>query len=268
MNAQEMIDIIEHTYTTFDLKYEMLLAHFFNMSGIGFYPITIRKNSPIYRARYSDKLTSYTALQEISYPEKKSVVDFSRLNRPSQNLFYGSESEVVCLKEMLPYWFEKYHIGDRILVTIVECRTNKDLTLIIIPDADSTSDLNRNVFAKMQHEEKLFWEYISKKFTTTTKEDKFIYEFTSAYSNALRINTTMQGLKCDGFIYSSSQSREKLNIALIPKVIDNELITFGQLVEIKFQMIGYTETGLPSYKEIDERKNGFIERSSSKIKWL
>jgi hypothetical protein len=84
MTAQEIIDIIEKTYKSSDLVYEMMLAHFVNLSGFGFQTVTAKQGSPIIRARYSDKIESFIDLSDISYPPKCYVKNFSRFNRPLQ----------------------------------------------------------------------------------------------------------------------------------------------------------------------------------------
>jgi hypothetical protein len=268
MTAQEIIGHIETIYKNSELTYEMMFVHFANLSGVGFQLVTIKRGSPILRARYSKNLKSFQSFTEISYPKIEHVRDFSRLNRPRQNIFYASETEKACLTEMLPFWFDEFKTGDIISVTLSKWILQNDLKLLIIPDANNTNEFNKTVRQKLEPQEIEFWNYISKKFKTSTKQDKKIYEFTSAYSNALWLTTLSQKINASGFIYSSVQSPDSVNIAISTKIIDRKELIPTEVVETKFQRKGTTNNGLPSYQEIGERKNGFVSFGDGKINWI
>lgn len=268
MTTQEYLQNLEKIFFKPDLVYEMLFANFINLSGFNFQTVAIKQGSPIYRARYTDKNDSFQKLSDISYPPKEFVTTFSRLNRPNQNLFYASESEISCLKEMLPFWFTEFNVGDKIQVTLGKWIIRKDIKLILIPDTENINDLNRNIVNQLQASEMEFWDYFSSKFKTSTKENRNIYEFTSAFGNALWLNSNLQKLNVNGFIYSSVQSPENLNLALSTDTIDSEYLIPLELVEIYFQKIGVDSKGIPLYKEIGERKRGLIDFDKEKISWI
>ena len=271
MTALEILNAIDKTYKTAknsDLIYELMLANFVNISGFVFQTGVIKQGSPLIRARFSSDMTSFLKLSDVSYPQKFHVTDFSRLNRPRQNLFYASESEKACIAEMLPFWLDKFKTGDRIKVTLGKWILRKDLMLLFIPDTKNVNKLSKITISQLRPEEKLFWDYFSEKLKTSTKEDKNIYEFTSAFANALWLNSKLQNIEVSGFLYSSVQSSKDLNIALTPETIENEFIVPSEFVEIVFLRNGITATGLPTYKEIGERKRGIINIDKSEIEWI
>jgi hypothetical protein len=268
MVVQEIIDIIETTYNSSDLIYEIMLAHFSSLSGIGFHTIPMKKGSVIFRARYSDKIVSFIELSNISYPKKHFVNNFSRLNRPHQNIFYASETERGCLSEMLPFWLDEFKTGDKIMVTLGKWEVTNDLKLLIIPDTTNSSELNKRTISQLNSEEIQFWDYISRKYKITTKEDKNIYEFTSAFANALWLTSKRQNINNHGFIYSSVQSKLDLNIALNVDLVDTERLIPLNFTERVFQKTGYNKFGLPTYIEINSRKMGVLNSDKSHIDWI
>lgn len=268
MTAQEIINNIETSYLKSDMIYEMMFAHFMNLSGFGFHTIILKQGSPVIRARYTNRLTSFSDLNEVSYPKSEYVIKFSRLNRPNQSLFYASETEKACLTEMLPFWIDDFKKGDIITVTLGKWIVRNDLKLIIIPDTKNINVLNQKILSQLQAPEIEFWDYISGKFKTSTKQDKWIYEFTSAFGNALWLNTKTRNIKSDGFLYSSVQSPENLNIALCTQNIDSGDLIPVEFVETHFQRGDLTDLGLPSYKEIGERKHGLINLNKVLIDWI
>ncbi len=239
--------------------YEMMFAHFMTLSGLNILTVPLKRGSTIIRARYTNRLTSFSKLSEVSYPKKELITKFSRLNRPSQGWFYASENEQTCLTEMLPYWMDDSKKGDVISVTLGKWEIINDLELIIIPDTNNINELNQSVLNQISALEIEFWDYISSKFKTSTKHDGNIYEFTSAFGNALWLNTKNQNNKADGFIYSSVQSPKNLNIALCTQNVDSGDLIPVEFIETQFLREDLTDFGLPTYTEIGERKRGLID---------
>jgi hypothetical protein len=268
MTTLKIIQGIEEAYKTSDLVYEMMVGHFFNLSGFAFHAVTIKQGSPLVRARYTNQMKSLHTLDEISYPKREYVTKFSRLNRPGQNLFYASESEKTCLAEMLPFWFDEFELGEIKLVTLGKWTVRNDLKLLVIPDTQNSNELSKKVISLLQKPEIEFWNYISGKFRTTTKEDPNIYELTSAFGNALWLNALIQNTMANGFIYSSVQSPKSMNVALNTQTIDAGYLTPSEFVEIQIQKTGYTRTGLPHYKMIGDKRQGFIDMEKQKISWI
>ncbi|MBN2616618.1 MAG: RES domain-containing protein, partial [Bacteroidales bacterium] len=267
MKPQEVINNIESAYKKADMIYEMMFAHFIQLSGFHFRTIKIKQGSLIYRARYSVGNNSFAKLSDVSYPQKEFVQNFSRLNRPYQNLFYASETEKTCLSEMIPYWIDKFNKGDIFSITLGEWIVRNELKLIIIPDASNINERNINVLGQLDKPEIEFWNYFSNKFKTSTKQDKDIYEFTSAFGNALWLNSKIQKIDSAGFMYSSVQSPKNLNIALCTSSIDNGDLVPVEFVEMHVQRGDLNKKGLPTYKEIGDRKRGLIDLNKALIDW-
>lgn len=270
MSIPEIINTLEKTYQTPSsfMIYEKMFAKFLRLSDFKFRTIPIKQGSPIFRARYSMDNKPFKKLSDISYPPKEAVNSFSRLNRPLQNLFYASETAESCLSEMLPLWFKDFKKGDVISVTIGKWIVRNDLKLLIIPDTNNTNKKNEKILNRLEKEEKEIWDYFSKKFKTTTKQDKNIYEFTSALGNALWLNSKSQNLDISGFLFSSVQSPENVNIALEPKMIDKGNLVPSEFVETYFQREKTNNNDLPSYREIGERKSGHIDMEKEIITWI
>lgn len=268
MTVKETICLIENIYKNSDLIYESLFARFVNLTGFSFQSITLKKGSSVFRARYHCNDVSSDMIKDFSYPPKPCVKDFSRLNRPYQNLFYASESYQACIAEMTPYWFDEFETGDVIKVVIGKWVIRKDIKLIVIPDFQNSSELTKKVLNQFQKGEVEFWEYITSKFKESRKKDKNIYEFTSSLANALWLNTKLQKINCDGFINTSVQSDSNMNIALSPEVIDLDNIQPAEFNEITFKRTGYNETGLPTYCSIGNIRHGIVKVDDSIIEWI
>ncbi len=268
MTANEIINTLENSYINSSLIYEKMFAHFVNLTGFGFQIITVKQGSPIYRARYTNTVEPFRHLSEMSYPQKSHVKFFSRLNRPCQNMFYASESESACLTEMLPFWFTEFDTNDKITVTLGKWIVREDIRLLIIPDTKNKNEKNKKILSQLHPSEIEFWDYISNKFKTSTKDDENIYEFTAAFGNALWLNADMQDARVNGFIYSSVQSKENLNLALSVETIDNDFLVPSEFLKLNILRTGYNKVGLPTYKEIDERTRGLIDLNIGQIDWI
>jgi len=268
MTARQIIDAFDEAYKSSEMIYEMMISNFINLSGIGFQTVPLKQDSTVFRARYRDNFEPIIDFADISYPPISAVKNFSRLNRPCQSLFYASESEIACILEMLPFWFDEFRTNDLINVTLSKWIVRYDLIVLIIPDTNNTNNFNKKVKENLDPEEIVFWDYISNKFTTTTKNDKNIYEFTAAFANALWLNAKRQNLNINGFIYGSVQSKQNVNIALSKDTIDSDKLTPVDFIELTFKRIGIDESGLPTYKEIGSRKKGIPIFDKKKIEWL
>lgn len=75
-------------------------------------------------------------------------------------------------------------------------------------------------------------------------------------------------MNADGFIYSSVQSENNINIALNPQMVDSEKIVLTELMEKRFKRIGLNEKGLPIYRQIGKTKKGRINSLNKKINWI
>lgn len=262
----DYIDLIENSYKSATLPYETMLEFFFNLDGLPIHFVPMKKGSSLIRARYKSANENFSNPEEFSYPPEECVQGFSRVNRPRQSLFYAAETEHGCLTEMMRFWGEEFNIGDRIKVAMGRWRLTKDIKLIIIPDPKNESDLNQIVLKRLSSDALKFWSYMSKKFKTTGKEEKRIYELTSAFSNSIYLNLKRNDNSISGFIYSSVQSPNTLNIALEKELIDSNSLVLEQFAEMQCARIGNNNRKLPYYSEvIGSRKQGVL--TNGKIIW-
>jgi hypothetical protein len=264
---EEKINEIENAYHNSNLVYESLLSHFMSMK-IPFLTVPMKKGSIITRARYTKGNNSFTKLREVSYPKSSIVTQFSRLNRPLQSLFYGSENTDACLSEMMPFWFNEIEVDDIITITIGSWLLDSDLCVFIIPDVENLNQLNQKIIRSLNVDELKFWNYTSKKFKISTKDEGSIYEFTAALGNALLLISSSNNLNVDGFLYSSVQSPKNLNVALKTKIADSQILVPKQFQELQVKKIGYDKNRLPLYMEIGERKKGKPDSNNENIIWL
>lgn len=266
MDIEKLIASIEKTYTSSSLIYESMLEHFLNLDGLPFYYVPLKRGSYLIRARYKNANLHFEKPEEFSYPPSEYVCNFSRLNRPRQSLFYASETENSCFAEMIRFWGEEFNLGDKIRVGLGKWRLKEDIKVIIVPDPDNKSELNINTVNRLKPLELEFWRYISEKFKTTGLDDKNIYEFTSAFSNALYLNGKKQDKSVGGFIYSSVQSPENLNLALNKELVDSDILNLEQIAEMQCTRLDNDNRKLPFYTEIiGLRRNAII--ANDKIIW-
>ena len=59
-----------------------------------------------------------------------------------------------------------------------------------------------------------------------------------------------------------------MNVALNTQTIDAGYLTPSKFVEIQVQKTGYTRKGLPHYKMIGDKRQGFIDMEKQKINWI
>ncbi len=257
----DILKYLEDVYTTSTMKYEIMFAEFALLNGFEFHIVKFDIGTKIARCRFNSDNNSYKNVTQISYPPNTYINDFSRANRPNQKLFYASDSEIACLAEMIPLWNRVLSGQEKYKVTSSLWKTTDMLNMIVIPNRNSTSDYNKIIIKKMKEIEQDFWEYITNKFKTTTLDDEYIYEFTSAFSNALRINAHNQGFKVDGIIYSNVLLDEYINIALLPEIIDSQKLIPFEIVELEFIKNNQGNNVSPNYTDTGIRRRGIINNN-------
>lgn len=267
INQQSVYKYLENKYKSRYLTYETMLVEFLGLSGFRFYFNKMHKGSVIARCRYNTDNKSFKKISDISYPSNEILNGFSRLNRPNQKLLYCCESEYGCLAEMIPIWSKKLKSNGEYIVTSSLWKTNRDLTLIIFPDFENSSPYNNVPKGDMDINENIFWEYISKKFKTNKSFDSNIYNFTSAFSNALWINANHQNIHIDGFVYSNVLLDNYVNIAIDPRVVDSNDIVPTEVVELSFDRRIFEGELKPNYADSGKRKRGSANLEKQIIVW-
>lgn len=89
------------------LKSEMAYDDLYNLFTQGFnMPIIfvpLKKESFCYRSRNNHNEEDYESFSDLSYPDKKFILKYSRANKPRQQVFYCSDNFKTTLSELLPY---------------------------------------------------------------------------------------------------------------------------------------------------------------------
>ncbi|MFK5856843.1 MAG: RES family NAD+ phosphorylase [Bacteroidota bacterium] len=267
MTPHQIIEQLQKAYDQKELSYENMIVQFANIENIPFRSVFLKKGSSIIRARCNRKPNSYTKLSHINNPPGSLVSNFSRLNRPLQSLFYGSDSVETCLSEMLNYWINDFEINDRIFVTIGKWVLLEDIKLLLIPDTNNLNELNLTRLGEIGIDEMVFWDFISNKYKVSIKDDQDIYEFTSSFSNVLWLNALKQNIPVKGFVYTSVMSNTGINIALNPLSISNNGLILQDVQELTFVKNNSNNNGLPVYNEILKRKSGILNGLGKNITW-
>ncbi len=82
------------------------------------------------------------------------------------------------------------------------------------------------------------------------------------------LNAKPQDEKLQGFIYSSVQSKQNVNVALTTNVIDSEILIPLNSLEVTFKRDGVDKNNMPAYKQIGNWKRGSINFDKHQIEWI
>lgn len=260
--------VIDEFFKNFENPYDRFLEYFLEIQ----FPIlesTLAVGKSVYRARHSDPKIKFSQYSDFLYPP--STTSFSRIGKPGDILFYASDNYEACLAEMVPYWFSEYELGSKIRVTFGVWQIRRPIRVLIIPDFEFKNDLAKAMRDRMAYsqEDFEFWKIISPYFFETTAVSPKIYQMTSAFIQSIFLRNSIENDLVDGIVYPSIQHREKSNLALFPKVIDEGGMIFQYPIDAIFQKsLEINTKGLPSYVGPFESSKGIHELSTNKIIWV
>jgi hypothetical protein len=189
--------------------------------------ITLKAGSTLCRSRDNEGTHDFWTFDDLTYPPAHLLTNYSRANKPFQQIFYGSDNFATTLAELLPYWGQKHKTNDVFYVTTSHWELLSDVSVGIIPDEanERLMQLLRSARtpvitpANMEH-----WKSVNNYFRAQGVTDTTIYKFTSAYCNALVHNALKVGFHIDGILYTSTQDTSGWNLALSPVVADKCLV--------------------------------------------
>lgn len=216
-------EVIDEIYKTSTNKYNDLYNFFFNSCKFEVLSTRLQLGFEIFRVRDYKKMSEIKTTKDVQHPPKAPTV-FSRIGKPNDNWFYISDDYNTAITEMFPSWHSKLSNGQIIKIIISKWQIKKSINVIIIPDFDNINKVSKMLNLSSHYDDKEFWLYICKKFKTTTLEDKYIYEFTSAFANSLIDRANLNGKKIKGIFYPSVQYPLNSNIALLPSIVDSKKI--------------------------------------------
>lgn len=262
-NIQEIELIYQSSYD----KYEELYNYFLKYCELEVLVTDLVVGYRLIRARDISSLESIKSKKDVQFhPTSK---NFSRIGKPNQIWFYLSDDENACLLEMLPSWLNKYKLGQTIDVVLTLWQIREKMKVIIIPDFYKKNEIVNKLNLNSSFNNKEFWYYICKKFKTTTLEDKNIYYFTSAFSNALIDRYEIEKNTIDGIFFPSVQYPEKSNLAFKPHLVKDEHLILSDLKKISYRKsLILNKYGKPQYFPIDGDIQGYYEPNLDKITWI
>lgn len=233
-----------------ETAYEEIFCAFtqgFNMPIIF---IPLKKGSICYRCRNNKDKKDYENFSDLSYPDKKFILNYSRANKPGQQVFYCSDSFGTTLTELLPKWSKDFEIGESFTVTISEWNFMNEITIACIPDFDNArlmKLLNNKIDFESDAALMKYWEFINTFFRAQGLNQPNVYKFTSAFCNALLSNTQVMGEKVNGIMYTSIQdlTLQGWNLAISPKFVEKNL-KLKKVLKLILQKSGY-KNGMPTY---------------------
>ncbi|MFA6980960.1 MAG: RES domain-containing protein [Ignavibacteriaceae bacterium] len=211
-----------------ETAYEELFCGFtqgFNMPII-FVPL--KKESFCFRSRNNQNGKDYLNFSDLLYPDKSFILNYSRANKPCQQVFYCSDNFGTTLTELLPYWSKDLKIGDSFAITISQWAFKREIYVACIPDFSNVR-LMKILENKIDFKEDAtllkYWDYINSFFRAQGFNQPSIYKFTSAFCNALMRNSQIMGEEINGILYTSVQdiTTQGWNLAILPEFADENL---------------------------------------------
>lgn len=216
-----------------EFAYQRILEIFLNMT-FPIYIVPIVKNkSKIYRTRQNIN-GNFSSFSELSFPPSEFVLDFGRINKPFQSVFYASDSWETTVTELMPNWFFDKIAGDIITLTTASWEIIENLNVVIIPDFNNKGMDEFNKVAnynEISDEQLMLLGFINQLFYENSFYNKRIYKITSAFCNAIKFFFKNKNKQIDGILYTSAQNRESWNVALEPHTIVKKMIKFDNVVK-------------------------------------
>lgn len=259
--------IIKSIFQSSTNKYDDFF-NYFNEIHIPILETRLALSKTIFRARYSINSKILIDFSEFKCPSSNN--SFSRIGKPGEIWFYTSNDYMACLAEMLPIWFKKFELGEKIKVTFGFWQIRQPIQVLVIPDHELKNKMAKamELVKPYSDKDRKFWDFIGPYFYQASMENPNIYMLTSALISSMIYRSELDGNGIDGIAYPSIQHREETNIALKPIVIDKEKIYFEKAVEMTIQKLGdLNDLGLPKYVGPSNVREGILNRSSNKIEW-
>jgi hypothetical protein len=211
---------------TAESAYDQLYEAFTQQFSMPILIAPIKAENLLFRSRQNHKATDFESFGELSYPPAESVTDFSRANKPGQQLFYASDKYETTLAELLPYWLQGAEVGETFEVTTAAWMLTSGIVVAMIPDFNNARLMEMLTGTSVWNSllgEQPYWDYVNSFFHEQGVYNRGIYKITSAFANALIHNTTAVGQNIQGILFTSAQDTSGWNVALIPKAADEHL---------------------------------------------
>lgn len=262
MDIREIEEIYRYSYNKFDDLHDYFLKY----CGFEILITRLSVGYNTFRIRDYKVLDEIKCRDNVKYPPTSN--SYSRIGKPKQVWFYLSDCVEASLSEMLPGWYSKIKPGETINIIISKWHIRENIKVMIIPDLEGINNVCKEMDLEAYYKNHKFWAYITKKFKTTTLESKDIYQFTSAFANALLDRAKHEGREIDGIFYPSVQYPIMSNVALLPDAVDNEKVVLSSLRKTTMQKSWiFNSNNLPQYKQISDFEHGYYEPDKDIISW-
>lgn len=258
-----MTKVIEEIYKSSERIYEDLYHVFMYNCGFQILLTKLSLGYDTYRIRDFNDIREIRSKDNVKYPPVSKT--YSRIGKPDQIWFYVSDDIGACLAEMMPIWYSKNKPGQDINIIVSTWQVRREVTVIIIPDLMNINEVCRQIDLSPYHSDKVFWSYICSKFRSTTLDEKDIYQFTSAFANALVDRASLEGKQVDGIFYPSVQYPIKSNLALRTSCVDDDQLVLRYLCKTVFKKLMIN--GIPKYEQITDRNLGCYDPEKDLISW-
>jgi len=206
--------------------------------------------------------------KEISYCQKEYLnhIKLGRANFPNQAIFYGANNELIALKETSELWRNKSLKKGTEYIYVGRWKVEKPFDVVEVVHSKKFGKVNFLLNSKRNYHNDIiqkleknnseliyFLDYISDKFSLENDLTNTNYLITSVFSNICYngIKYSRKGIDTLGVFYPSIINPLEMNIALIPKIIDEDFITLQEVVKYKVEL----NDNCWSYKLISKTKS-------------
>lgn len=263
MQINEIEEIYRYSYN----KYDDLYNYFLYKCGFNILSTRLKIGFQPYRIRDFINLEEIQKKENVQYP--KETKSYSRVGKPGQVWFYISDDLDVTYTEMMPIWFDKMKYGQIFYTAVSIWQIREPISVLVIPDLTNVNRMCKNMNLEPYKEHLKFWEYITYKFREHSINNEDVYEFTSAFANAIITRSSIEGQNIKGLFYPSVQLPESSNLALMPSVVDKEEIALIKVAIIKVKKNHIlNKYGNPEYTSIGEHTYGYYDSHKDAFKWV
>lgn len=267
-SIKDYIDIVDLTDTN---AYGQLIEIFTKKYPLPVLTVPIKPTTVIYRSRQNLSDQNFTHFDDLSYPPKELIKDFSRANKPHEQKFYASDRYETNLTELLPFWISIIEEGKLLSVTTSFWELQKEMFVGIIPDLKNQNlmhFINTSGFSDNFKKDIEEWNTINRYFYAQGFYDKQIYIVSSAFSNSVILGIESLGDEAHGILYTSVQNRDGWNLAVNPNFVDNHI----KLVKVVKHFIrrGPDKNQKPTYNNFnvpEPRTPKKLDNDSKTIYW-
>lgn len=278
-SVKEAVERLRSLNEKDEFAYEEAFRAFQSVKNI---PVTIDvipAGTAIIRSRpHYEGETFFEKVSDISIAPSVAVKNYGRCNKPFQSKFYGSENRPTSYIEQVEYWIRSCKPEEKVLVTLGQWITQKDLKLVIVVTPDKimrTLPYDKyygegldSTLARYQPEERepaiLFYRFLFEMFREPNPHSSKTYIITTAYCN-LALHLARD--QADGMMYPSVRSgKQGINFALNQNAATHDFLSLKSVV--RNELTTYlNDQGMMSFRETGIMHAKAVNVSTNQIDW-